>query len=153
DAPWTVVTVQTRTVAEDDWQLEIDRAFALARRLGGDTALLHGTGIADALLDFAAQNGVSTLVLGRTRERPLARMFNRTLTQQLLRRGAHYELVIVSSADARARAGAGGARGNGCAATTWPMPRSPRPVRSAWPGCCSAGPTSTTCRWCSSSRW
>ncbi|WP_140719746.1 sensor histidine kinase [Pseudomonas sp. Hp2] len=104
DAPWTVVTVQTRTVAEDDWQLEIDRAFALARRLGGDTALLHGTGIADALLDFAAQNGVSTLVLGRTRERPLARMFNRTLTQQLLQRGAHYELVIVSSADARARA-------------------------------------------------
>ena len=26
---------------------------------------------------------MSTLVLGRTRERPLARMFNRTLTQQL----------------------------------------------------------------------
>jgi two-component system sensor histidine kinase KdpD len=104
DAPWTVVTVQTRTVADADWQLEIDRAFALARRLGGDTALLHDASIADALLDFATQNGVSTLVLGRTRERPLARMFNRTLTQQLLQRGAHYELVIVSSGDARARA-------------------------------------------------
>ncbi|MEA9729835.1 sensor histidine kinase [Xanthomonas campestris] len=104
DAPWTVVTVQTRTVADAAWQLEIDRAFALTRRLGGDTALLHGANVADALLDFASQNGVSTLVLGRTRERPLARMFNRTLTQQLLRRGAHYELVIVSSGDARARA-------------------------------------------------
>lgn len=76
----------------------------MTRRLGGDTSLLHGTNVADALLDFAAQNGISTLVLGRTRERPLARMFNRTLTQQLLQRGAHYELVIVSSADARARA-------------------------------------------------
>ncbi|MCC5042438.1 MULTISPECIES: sensor histidine kinase [Xanthomonas] len=104
DAPWTVVTVQTRTVADAAWQLEIDRAFALTRRLGGDTALLHGANVADALLDFASQNGVSTLVLGRTRERPLARMFNRTLTQQLLQRGAHYELVIVSSGDARARA-------------------------------------------------
>ncbi|MFT4249281.1 MAG: DUF4118 domain-containing protein, partial [Pseudomonas sp.] len=104
DAPWTVATVQTSTVADAGWQLEIDRAFALARRLGGDTALLHGANVADALLDFAAQNGVSTLVLGRTRERPLARIFNRTLTQQLLQRGAHYELVIVSSADARARA-------------------------------------------------
>lgn len=103
DAPWTVATVQTRTVADADWQLEIDRAFALARRLGGDTALLHGSNVSDALLDYAAQNGVSTLVLGRTRERPLARMVNRTLTQQLLQRGAHYELVIVSSADARAR--------------------------------------------------
>ncbi|MFW9485891.1 DUF4118 domain-containing protein [Xanthomonas euvesicatoria pv. euvesicatoria] len=104
DAPWTVVTVQTRTVTDAAWQLEIDRAFALAHRLGGDSALLHGANVADALLDFASQNGISTLVLGRTRERPLARMFNRTLTQQLLQRGAHYELVIVSSADARARA-------------------------------------------------
>jgi len=104
DAPWTVVTVQPRTAMDAAWQLEIDRAFALARRLGGDTALLHGGNVADALLDFAAQSGTSTLVLGRTRERPLARMFNRTLTQRLLQRGAHYELVIVSSADARARA-------------------------------------------------
>jgi len=103
DAPWTVVTVQPRMVMDAAWQLEIDRAFALARRLGGDTALLHGGNVADALLDFAAQSGASTLVLGRTRERPLARMFNRTLTQRLLQRGAHYELVIVSSADARAR--------------------------------------------------
>lgn len=104
DAPWTVVTVQTRTSMDAAWQLEIDRAFALARRLGGDTALLLGGNVADALLDYAAQQGASTLVLGRTRERPLARMFNRTLTQRLLQRGAHYELVIISSADARARA-------------------------------------------------
>ncbi|HYG05877.1 MAG TPA: sensor histidine kinase KdpD [Stenotrophomonas sp.] len=103
DAPWTVVTVQPRTVMDAAWQLEIDRAFALARRLGAQTALLHGTSIADTLLDFAAGNGASTLVLGRTRERPLARMFNLTLTQRLLQHGAHYELVIVSSADARAR--------------------------------------------------
>ncbi|HVJ38637.1 MAG TPA: DUF4118 domain-containing protein, partial [Stenotrophomonas sp.] len=104
DAPWTVVTVQTRAGMDAAWQLEIDHAFALARRLGGDTALLLGGNVADALLDYAAQQGASTLVLGRTRERPLARMFNRTLTQRLLQRGAHYELVIVSSADARARA-------------------------------------------------
>ena len=58
----------------------------LARRLGADTDVLRGTRIADALLDHATQNGASTLVLGRTRERPVARMFNRTLTQQLLQR-------------------------------------------------------------------
>ena len=44
------------------------------------------------------------IVLGRTRERPFARMFNRTLTQQLIQRGAHYELTIVSTPEARARA-------------------------------------------------
>ncbi|SEM20232.1 two-component system, OmpR family, sensor histidine kinase KdpD [Pseudoxanthomonas sp. GM95] len=102
-APWTVVTVQRRAF-DADTQQEIDRAFALARRLGGEAELLHGPNIAEALLDHAGHNGVSTLVLGRTRERPLARMVNRTLTQQLIQRGAHLEINIVSTPLARARA-------------------------------------------------
>ena len=104
DAPWTVVTVQADDASDPPVQQEVDRAFALARRLGGDTAVLHGGNIVDALLDHAGRIGASTIVLGRTRERPLARMFNRTLTQQLLQRGAHYELTIVSTPEARARA-------------------------------------------------
>ena len=103
DAPWTVVTVQNRRWDEST-QREIDAAFALARRLGGDAELLHGTSIADALLDHAAHNSVSTLVLGRTRERPFARMLNRTLTQQLVQRGAHYEITIIGTPQARAHA-------------------------------------------------
>ncbi len=103
DAPWSVVTVQADAVDEAR-QREIDHAFALARRLGADTEVLRGARIADVLLDHAAQSGASTLVLGRTRERPVARMFNRTLTQQILQRGAHYELVIISTPEARARA-------------------------------------------------
>ncbi|HEV8692868.1 MAG TPA: sensor histidine kinase KdpD [Lysobacter sp.] len=104
DAPWTVVTVQTGGAPSPQQQLELDRAFALARRLGGDAEVLHGANIVDALLDHAGRSGVSTIVLGRTRERPFARMFNRTLTQQLLLRAAHYELTIVSTPEARAKA-------------------------------------------------
>lgn len=104
DAPWTVVTVQTGAAPGEAQQLELDHAFALARRLGGDTAVLHGANIVDALLDHAARAGISAIVLGRTRERPVARMFNRTLTQQLIQRGAHYELTIVSTPEARAKA-------------------------------------------------
>lgn len=103
DAPWTVVTVQNRRWDEST-QREIDAAFALARRLGGEAELLHGTSIADALLDHAAHNAVSTVVLGRTRERPFARMLNRTLTQQLVQRGAHYEITIIGTPQARAHA-------------------------------------------------
>ncbi|WP_407351674.1 ATP-binding protein [Luteimonas sp. R10] len=104
DAPWTVVTVQAGGQPDEIRQFELDRAFALARRLGGDTAALHGDNIVDALLDHASRIGASTLVLGRTRERPFARMFNRTITQQLLQRGAHFELTIISPPEARARA-------------------------------------------------
>ncbi|MGV8961729.1 MAG: ATP-binding protein [Stenotrophomonas sp.] len=103
DAPWMVVTVQTHH-HDEATRHEIDAAFALARRLGGDSALLHGPSVADALLDHAAHNSVSTLIVGRTRERPLARMLNRTLTQQLIQRGAHYEITIISTPQARAQA-------------------------------------------------
>src|SRR5690606_37327651 len=40
----------------------------------------------------------------RTRERPIARAFNRTLTQRLLQRGARYELTIIGDARAAVRA-------------------------------------------------
>jgi two-component system sensor histidine kinase KdpD len=103
DAPWSVVTVQSGVDVDEPRQLELDRAFALARRLGGEAELLHGPSIVDALLDHAGRSGVSTIVIGRTRERPFARMFNRTLTQQLLQRAAHLELTIVSTPEARAK--------------------------------------------------
>lgn len=96
NAPWAVVSVQT-----GPWpaqvQAEVDRAFALARGLGGDAHILHGGNVVDALMDHATRTGASTIVLGRTRERPLARMFNRTITQQLLQRGAHYEICIIGT--------------------------------------------------------
>ena len=104
DAPWSVVTVQRAGRIDPARQAELDRAFALARSLGADTQVLHGNAIADTLLDHAAHDGVSTLVVGRSRERPIARTFNRTLTQRLLQHGAHYELVILGSPQARAQA-------------------------------------------------
>lgn len=120
-ASWSVVTVDTGRAAAvfadeaqagpasnregartaQSEQVEIDKAFALARNLGGTTEILHGSDIAGALLDAAAARGAHSIVIGRTRERPVARMFNRTLTQQLLQRGAHFELTIISAPQAR----------------------------------------------------
>ena len=123
-APWTVVTVDTGhsaaanageplvrpgaarqgAQAAQASQTELDKAFALARTLGGDTAVLYDTDVAQALLDAAAARSAKSVVIGRTRERPFARMFNRTLTQQLLARGDRYELTIVGTPLARSRA-------------------------------------------------
>lgn len=86
---------------EQERQLELDKAFSLARNLGARTEVLHGSDIAQTLLDAAATRGARAIVLGRTRERPIARIFNRTLTQQLLQRGANYELTIIGAPEAR----------------------------------------------------
>jgi two-component system sensor histidine kinase KdpD len=120
-APWTVVTVDTGAALHADdlehaggsrrtharagqkRQRELDQAFALARSLGGGTEVIYGSDVAQALLDAAAARGARSIVIGRTRERPIARMFNRTLTQRLLARGARYELTLVSTPQASQR--------------------------------------------------
>ncbi|CBL47184.1 sensor protein [gamma proteobacterium HdN1] len=124
-ASWSVVTVETGRAAIATLQVndleraprahdpaaraeqqrlsEIDRAFALARNLGGETEALHNTDVTQALLDAAAVRNAKTIVIGRTRERPIARLFNRTMTQQLLQRGARYELTIISTPQMPAR--------------------------------------------------
>lgn len=103
-APLTVVTVDTGRERGTEARQRLDQAFLMARRMGAHTEVLRGTNIADALLDHASQHGVSTIVVGRTRERRLAQMLNRTITQQLLRKGAHFELTIINTPEARARA-------------------------------------------------
>lgn len=102
DAPWSVVTVQSGKPLDASRQAEIDQAFTLARSLGAETEVLRGSNIAAQLLEHADRRGTSTIVVGRTRERPFARMINRTVTQQLMQRGAHYELVIIGSPSSRA---------------------------------------------------
>lgn len=104
DAPWTVVTVVTHDRRDAARQDELDRAFSLARKLGGETETIRGADVVDALLDYAGRAGVSAILIGRTRERPIARAFNRTLTQRLLQRGAHYEITLVNPPPVRARA-------------------------------------------------
>jgi two-component system sensor histidine kinase KdpD len=102
-APWAVVFVAAGELSAER-QRVVDDCFALCRRLGGEGMLLRGTSVVDEILAHASRHAVSTIVIGRTRERPIARMFNRTLTQQLLQKGAHFELTIINTPYARAQA-------------------------------------------------
>lgn len=102
-APWSVAFVDTGAVLDDTRRERLETAMRLARRLGGDTVVLRGHAIADELVAHADREGVGQIILGRTRERLFARMFGRSLTQQLLRRGAHLELTIIATPAERAR--------------------------------------------------
>ena len=96
NAPWTVVFVATPSTAGER-QNAVAKAFVLARRLGAETTTLYGTSIVDQLLQFASSTAVSSIVIARTRERPLMRIFNRTLTQRLLQKGTQFELTILNT--------------------------------------------------------
>ncbi|GAB3781938.1 ATP-binding protein [Dyella agri] len=101
-APWSVVFVDRGMRLDAARRERLESALRLARRLGGDTVVLRGHTIADELLTYADREGVGQIILGRTRERLFARMVGRSLTQQLLRRGAHLELTIIATPAERA---------------------------------------------------
>ena len=101
NAPWTVAYVDTGTPRTDRDSLH--HAFQLAQRLGGETVTLRGSQVAEEILAYANRHGVSTVVIGQTRERPLARALGRTVTQQLLGKGAHFDLTIVNTPYTRIR--------------------------------------------------
>ncbi|MDE2307699.1 MAG: sensor histidine kinase KdpD [Xanthomonadaceae bacterium] len=102
-APWSVVYVDTGGMVDPVRRERIESAMRMARRLGGDEVILRGHAIAEELLAHADREGVGQIIIGRTRERPFARMLGFSLTQQLLRRGAHLELAIIATPAERAR--------------------------------------------------
>jgi len=114
-APWSVVYVD-RGATDGARRERVDAAMRLARRLGGEGVVLRGHAVADELLAWADREGVGQIIVGRTRERPIARRLGLSFTQQLLRRGAHLELTIVATplerASARRRLRAGDVKGS-----------------------------------------
>ncbi|NNC23985.1 sensor histidine kinase KdpD [Salinisphaera sp. USBA-960] len=94
-APWTVVYVDTGRVRYAAAQEQIDRAFSLAERLGGNTAVLRGNAIDKELVAFATDQNATILMLGRTRERLWAGILGQTLTQKLLRHNRDFEVMVV----------------------------------------------------------
>lgn len=102
-APWSVLYVD-RGGADGERRERVDAAMRAARRLGGEAVILRGHAVADELLAWADREGVGQIIVGRTRERPIARRLGFSLTQQLLRRGAHLELTIVATPVERAKA-------------------------------------------------
>ncbi len=103
-APWCAVYVDTDGMLDPDRRESLEAALRLTRRLGGEVVILRGHVIVNELLAYADREGVGQIIVGRTRERPLTRLLGRSLTQQLLRRGAHLELTIIATPAQRARA-------------------------------------------------
>ncbi|MDX1999074.1 MAG: sensor histidine kinase KdpD [Thermoanaerobaculia bacterium] len=101
-APWTVVHVDTGRRGRTDPE-SLQAAFQLAQRLGGTTAVLRGADVVGEILRYAQRHGVSSIVIGRTRERPWARMLGRTVAQRLLATGARFDLTIINTPGSRAR--------------------------------------------------
>lgn len=104
-AVWTVVNVakslgtqQTLINSESSYKkeyIEIDRAFELARQLGGRTEVLYGHQVASVLMDAAVDRGISNLVIGKSISPWWLKLFKKNLAQQLLNQESSIALTIL----------------------------------------------------------
>ncbi|QOR38170.1 DUF4118 domain-containing protein [Billgrantia diversa] len=83
-------------------RLALDQVLALVNRLGGEVRILQGAGRARELHEYAVEQGVASLMVGRTRPSGW-RFWRRPLAERLLRYGGAYDLVVVAEARQRRR--------------------------------------------------
>lgn len=102
-AEWIALSV-TSTKAEglsDDEKDRVAAALRLAERLGAELATLDAEhDVAQEILDFARRRNVRRIVLGRPRATGwLARMTRESVSRDLLRKGADFEITVTSDQD------------------------------------------------------
>jgi two-component system sensor histidine kinase KdpD len=95
DVDWTAVYVETprlqRLPAEE--RARILKVVSLAEELGAKTAILTGGDAAEAILDYARSQNISTIVLGRGPARRL--LFRRHLADKLADAGEDIDLIEI----------------------------------------------------------
>ncbi len=99
-APWIAVHVETHhdDLLPEDAKDQLVANMLLAEQLGAEAVTLPtDASIADELLAYAASRNVQRLILGRPRRFRLHRLIRSSVTADLVRRGADYDITVASS--------------------------------------------------------
>ena len=98
NATWLAVHMSRAGQEETDpaRAKRIIEALQLAERLGGEVAPITGADFSTELLRLARRENVTQIVVGQSRAGPLARLFGRSLPDQLIRRAGDMSVHVVS---------------------------------------------------------
>ena len=97
---WFAVYVETpddHPSFED--QERIAKTLRLAAQLGGQTVMLSGFSLRDAILDFAREQGVTKIVLAPSRPAGWRRLLSLTLADQLRRRAPDFDFYLIAAGE------------------------------------------------------
>ena len=123
DEKWTAVYVETpklqRLPAEE--RARILAVVSLAQELGADIAILTGNDVCDAVVEYASDQNISTVVVGRQTPRRLR--LERTMSDQIASASDRFDVVEIG------RAGADLA-GSAVAAPSFKKPEAAAPRRA-----------------------
>jgi two-component system, OmpR family, sensor histidine kinase KdpD len=115
DAPWTVLHVAAGSDArlDEGARDRIAEALRLAERLGAATVTLTGRTVADDIVGYAAENGVTQIVIGNPASPRWPAFWRRSIARTLVQRtrGIHLHLVATDALPSQRRARSGIAAG------------------------------------------
>jgi two-component system sensor histidine kinase KdpD len=97
-ANWTAVAVDPATERAGSTAIRerTGQNLRLAERLGAETRTLVGRNVADTLLQFAAANNVTKIVIGKTAQPRWKRWLFGSIAYQLLERSGDIDIYVVS---------------------------------------------------------
>ena len=99
NAPWHAVFVRTPHEAPIKIDAELQRRITdtldLAQKMGGIATVVKGEDVAQGLISFAREYGITHMVVGRPARRHVYRWFSRSVLEMLTRELANVEIVIV----------------------------------------------------------
>jgi two-component system sensor histidine kinase KdpD len=99
--PWVVLHVQR--AAPDDMstgsRAYLQQALALAEQLGASAVTIPGGGLAQEVLEYAANHNVTEIVVGRSRRRLVQLRIRPGLAQTLIERGRDFEITVANQSE------------------------------------------------------
>jgi two-component system sensor histidine kinase KdpD len=100
DAPWTVAYVErpNRPSPDAAGAAKINAAFKLAEQLGGASVVLTGDDLVQSLLEYARQNNVTQIVVGKSSRARWRALFGQALIPALAEQVAGAALHIITEA-------------------------------------------------------
>lgn len=95
-SPWMVAYVDTGKKLQEKERLQISKDISLARELGAEIVTIQDENVVSGILKLARQNKITQIVIGKTKENFLNRIFlNRSITNELIRKSENININIV----------------------------------------------------------
>jgi two-component system sensor histidine kinase KdpD len=97
NAKWFAVAVKARDARPGDANHEktMQENMRFAKELGAQVVELRGLKVTDALIEFAAQEGVTEIIIGTSARGWWDRLLHGSIAEQLLRKAPHLALYVV----------------------------------------------------------
>ncbi|WP_036294377.1 sensor histidine kinase KdpD [Methylosinus sp. PW1] len=104
NAPWIALHLERAGEEEQDAERarRVDEALRLAERLGATVERVFGHDLAGEALRFARRENITQIVVGRSRAGLLARLWRKSLTDEIVRRSDDIAVQVITESRAKA---------------------------------------------------